>query len=124
VGAPFNAQVQSEYSHSITEGFDGFIRGLAVIHGVSQNDPINPYDDIGAYTTVNLYGGVRDPDGRWALTVFAKNLFDTQRVLTRGATPISTSLQILATGISVESPYRAITVTPEREVGVNLRYNF
>jgi iron complex outermembrane receptor protein len=121
INAPFSAQVQSEYSHPIFSGrFDGFGRGLLQINGDSQNDPLNPIDNISAYTNVNLYAGVRDPDGMWELTFYGKNVFDTQRVLSRGVNPLTTSIQILATGVAEPTGYRSITVTPQPEFGINL----
>jgi iron complex outermembrane receptor protein len=120
LNAPFSAQVQSEYSHKVSERFDGFVRGLLQINGDSQNDPLNPIDDISAYTTVNLYAGLRDPDGMWEVTLYGKNIFDTQRVLSRSLNPAATGVQILATGITEQTTYRGISVTAQPEFGINL----
>jgi len=129
---PFTASLQSEYTHSVTDSVRAFIRGLATINGASLNDPTNPVDDVKAYTLFNLYLGVRGENGNWELTGYAKNLFNTQRVLTRDANPLATSYTSLAftatgvvsTGLAGITPYRLITMTPEREFGLNLRVSF
>jgi iron complex outermembrane receptor protein len=121
VNSPFSATLQSEYDHPIMDRFGGFIRGLLKINGYSQNDPLNPFDNIPAYALFDLFAGVRDPDGMWELTGYAKNLFSAQRVLSRDLNPAATAVQVLANGISEPTTYRPITVTAEREFGVNLR---
>ena len=132
--SPFSASLQSEYSHQISDKLSGFIRALVSYNGNSQNDPTNPIDDIKSYARVNLFLGLRDPRGMWELTGYAKNLFDTQRVLTRDANPLATSYTVLnfnglgqiigATGGAGITSYRAITMTQPREFGVNLRVSF
>jgi iron complex outermembrane receptor protein len=129
--APFSGSFQTEYSHELTDRFTGFIRGLVTYYGHSQNDPTNPIDDIKAYGLVNLFLGLRDPNGMWELTGYAKNIFDTQRVLTRDANPSATSYQVLqpptfrsAVGGAGITSYRTITMTAPREFGLNLRVSF
>src|SRR5690606_37029101 len=76
-------------------------------------------DDVESYALLNLYTGLRDPDGRWELSLFAKNVFDKELVLTSGAAPLSTGLRIGATSASFTAPYHSVTVLPERELGVS-----
>lgn len=133
--APFSASIQSEYTHQFSGNIGAFIRGLLTINGNSKNDPTNPIDDIPGYALFNLYLGVRGNDGMWELTGYAKNLFNTQRVLTRDANPLSTSYTALllnpithavtgAVGGAGTTTYRQITMTPPREFGVTLRLAF
>jgi iron complex outermembrane receptor protein len=132
--APFQASLQSEYSHELTDKLSAFIRGLATYNSRSKNDPTNPIDDIKAYGLVNLFLGVRGPEGSWELTGYAKNVFNTQRVLTRDELPLSTPYTVLnfnaqgqiigATGGAGITSYRAITMTAPREFGLNLRVSF
>jgi iron complex outermembrane receptor protein len=121
---PFSTTIQSEYNRPIGN-FDGFVRGLVNYNGNSQGDPTNPFDDVDAYALVNLYLGVRAPDKAWEVTLYAKNLFDTTKVLTR-TDPLSTSYQQLSTSFvasaaTYTSTYTGVTTTPPREFGVNLR---
>ena len=122
--APFSTTLQSEYSQPIGN-LDGFVRGLVSYNGKSQGDPNNAFDDVSAYALVNLYAGVRAPDRGWEITLYAKNLFDTNKVLTR-TDPLSTSYQQLspsfvASAATYTSSYTGVTTTPPREFGVNVR---
>ncbi len=131
---PFSTTIQSEYSQPIRDNFEGFARGLIYYNGKSQGDPTNTFDDVNAYALVNLYAGVRAPDRAWEVTLYAKNLFDTTKVLTR-TNPLSTSYQQLPgaiiggvptitgrpTAVTDTSTYTWITSTPPREFGVTLR---
>lgn len=129
-GAPFSANLQAEYNRPVTNAWDGFIRALATIKGASQNDPSNAIDDVSGHALVNLYLGLRDHDGGWELTAFAKNLFNTRRVLSRDANPLAAAAQFLAPnfanlgGFPQNTSYRAVTTTPQREFGLNLRIAF
>ncbi|OAN59346.1 MULTISPECIES: TonB-dependent receptor [unclassified Sphingobium] len=129
---PFTATLQGEYHTALSGKVDGFVRGLVNYNGKSQGDPANNFDDVGAYALANLYAGIRDPDGGWEISLFAKNLFDTTKVLTR-TTPLFTAYQQItgftATGATTTaatftSTYTGATVTPPREFGVNLRFFF
>ena len=137
--APFTATLQSEYSMAVSDHVDGYLRGLVSYNGKSQTDPTSIYDDVGAYALANLYAGVRDPDGAWEVSLFAKNLFDTTKTLSR-TNPLSTSYQVLnwggafdgngrpvftgASPVTTTSPYTGVTTTPPREFGVNVRFSF
>ena len=125
---PFSATLHAEYNTALSGKVDGYLRGLVSIYGDSQNDPANRFDDVPAYALANLYAGIRDPDGAWDVGLFVKNLFDTQRVLSRNATAYSTAYYSPATAgsnaINGESAYRLITTNPPREFGLNVRYSF
>lgn len=127
---PFSASLQSEYHAPISTRTDAFLRGQAAIYGNSQNDPSNPLDNVAAYALVNLFAGVRGSDGSWELTAYAKNLFNTERVLSRDANALVTAAQFLAPnfanlgGFPQTTAYRGITMTPPREFGLNMRFAF
>jgi iron complex outermembrane receptor protein len=131
---PFSATVQSEYSMPIGDNFEGYVRGMMYYNGKSQGDPTNAFDDVKAYGLVNLFAGVRAQDKGWDITVYAKNLFNTVKVLTR-TDPLSTSYQQLPgaiidgvptitgrpSAVTYTSTYTGITTTPPQEFGVTLR---
>lgn len=125
----WTATLRSEYTFPLF-GTDAFARGLLTVFGDSKNDPTNELDDVDRYPMLDVFAGVRDPEGVWEATLFVKNAADTERVLTRDATPESVSfvrfnpVTMSAEGDSGVSTYRGITVTDPREVGVSLRYNF
>lgn len=75
---------------------------------------------------MNLYAGVRADDGSWEVLGYAKNLFNTQRVLTRESTPYSVAYSVTSpsgSGLAV-SNYRGITTTEPREFGITARFAF
>ena len=115
--APFSANFQGEYRLPITDTNSAFVRGLLRVYGDSENDPQNPYDDIPAYALFNLYAGVRADDGRWEVTAYAKNLFNTFRVISRFA-----SAEVV--NGSTASNYRLVTATDPREFGLTARFAF
>lgn len=118
--------LQSEYNFPIAD-FEAYVRGMVTLYGDSENDPANNLDDVDAYEIVNLYVGMREPEGRWEVMLYGKNLLDTERVLSREATPYLASYRDAAAGyaeVQRTSDYRGISVTSPREFGVNFRYNF
>ncbi len=127
---PLSATLQTEYGAPVTDGTDAYIRGLASYFGKSQSDPSNIYDNVKQYVMVNLFVGIRDPKGNWEISLFAKNLFDTVRVLSR-TDPLSSTYQVLqpptfrsAAAVTTTSTYTGITTTPPREFGLNARFSF
>lgn len=116
----WSATAQGEYNHPFSESAQGFVRGLLSYFGKTRGDDVNGVDSVSAYTLLNLYAGVRDPDGAWEISLFGKNLMDTDRVLTRTA-PVATSN---IAGVSYFSGYRRITTTSPREFGVTARFAF
>ena len=122
--------LSSEYGFTVA-GMDAYVRGLWTIYGSSKNDPTNNLDDVDSYNILNLYTGLRDAEGKWEAMLYAKNVADVEEVLTRGATPEGVGVQVLqpptftsASGETRSSGYRSISMTPEREIGLNFRYNF
>lgn len=143
VAAPFGAVVRSEFSQPVGDVGDAYLRGLFSYYGKSLNDPGNAFDDIKAYGLLNLFLGLRDPDGSWDVNVFAKNIFDTGRALiTTSNAQTSSYQQLFCTpqnpqiapfcptgaitfGQNATSTYRGIqSYTPPREFGINLRVAF
>lgn len=129
VAAPFSATVQSEFSQPVGGFGDAYVRGLFTYNGDSQNDPANAFDDIKAYGILNLYAGLRSPDGGWDVGVYAKNITDVGRVLIAPASPQTVSYQVVgATGVVGQTgitTYRAIQLyTPPREFGLTATFRF
>ena len=87
-------------------------------------------DDLGGYGLLNMFVGVRDPDGKWELNLFARNLFNTIRA-TRFTAPQSTSFQELqpptfrtTAGRTFTSTYSQVVTNSPQEFGINLRFAF
>jgi iron complex outermembrane receptor protein len=89
---------------------------------------------VDSYALLNLFAGVRDSKGRWEVSLFARNVFDETVVLNTSGAPLSTGLTTLnfgpggavtgSTASSFSSGYHSVSVVPEREVGVTLRFGF
>jgi len=125
--SPFSATVTAAYTMPVSDKIDVFTRGLFNYYGSSLADPTTSFDNLGSYGLLNLYAGLRDPDGGWELNLFAKNVFNTIRT-TQFDPPASTSYQELApptfqttVGKSATSPYSIIGTNAPREFGVSLR---
>lgn len=119
----WTANLSAEYSMMIGP-FDSYVRGLWTFYGKSDNDPINPLDDVAAYDILNLYFGVRDPGRGWDAKLFVNNVLDTEEVLEREQFPGSLSYISDGTPVTLNSDYRKIQITKQREIGINVRYNF
>ena len=124
--SPFSATIQSEYNHSLTGNINGYIRGLYTFRGASLNDPNNAIDNITQYGTLNLYLGLRDEHAGWEVSLYAKNLTDSFRVLSRTATVLSTRSTPVGGASTLYSftNYYGISVTEPREFGINMRVAF
>ena len=118
--APFSGNFQAEYTRPVMDGMNGFVRTLVTFYGNSTNDAANLLDDYKSYAISNLYAGVRSDNGAWEITAYAKNLFNTLRVLDRSA--IAASVRNV-NGIPA-SNYRQISTNDPREFGLSFRYAF
>jgi iron complex outermembrane receptor protein len=116
----WNASLQTEYARPVAGEMDGFLRGLFTYY--PENRRAEPSFVVGGYSLVNLYAGLRSHDGGWEVALFARNAFGTDRLLDRG-TQLETvgALSPFFTAQSAGS-YVTATMTPRREVGVNVNY--
>jgi iron complex outermembrane receptor protein len=108
----WNATLQSEYAFPLGST-EFYIRGL--LNYQPENDNFTTGFERDSYTMLNLYAGVRSSDGRWDATLWTKNALDEDTVL-----------QLDSEGVlgGFSSGYRGVSVLPEREVGLSLRYSF
>lgn len=121
IAPKWQGSVNGEFSQPFSDNLDGFLRGLVTWKGSSVGDLANQFDQTKSYALVNLYAGLRDPDGAWDVTLFAKNLTDTRRVTARTGVAQSTVLG----GRAVDSTqYVGINVTEPRQFGVSARIAF
>lgn len=116
----WSLNMQSEYRLPLSDRADGFIRGLLTYY------PDNPRDNetvtIDDYGLLNIFTGIRDVDGGWEVSVFAKNITNTSQLISRD------SLQTQSDGGIVNffgtSGYYTARYTPRRQFGMNVRYSF
>lgn len=126
----WTSTLQSQYNFQLG-ALDAYLRGMVTLYGDSQNDPGNPLDDVDSYNIFNLYAGVKDPEGKWEVMFYGKNLANTERVLNRDSSPesvdftnISFNPGLVRESVNGVTPWRSVSITPPREFGVNVRYNF
>ena len=122
----WSGTLQSEYRLPITSELNSFVRGQMSINGNSKNDPSNAVDDYKSYQLLNLFLGLRDTDGAWEITVYGKNVTNTERVLSRSATTLTTRLNAgnVATNYYGGDATSGLVMTAPREFGLQLRYAF
>lgn len=130
----WSGSVQAEYNLPINDGAETYLRGLLSWRGKSGNDPENRFDNVGAYGLLNLYAGIRAPDGAWEVSLYGKNIANVARITSRESSPLNTStIDVLlgaptfrtpvgTSSTSLTSRYTNVTMTPAREFGVNLRF--
>jgi iron complex outermembrane receptor protein len=127
----WNLTAQSEYDLPISDKVDGYLRGLFTYYPNNPNDPENQYDTVKAYGLLNVYLGIRAPNGAWEVSLFSKNITNTGRTLSRNDLVQQTGVQVLlpptfrtTAGTTINSGYVATTYTAPREFGLNLRFAF
>ncbi|MAT95257.1 MAG: hypothetical protein CME59_22020 [Halioglobus sp.] len=105
--------LRSEYSIPLSFG-DAYVRGLYNYYG--EQDNLDGRYEADAYGVLDLYIGLRDSASDWEVSLWAKNLLDTDTRLERGEP--QTAFGAFQTG------YYEAGYVPEREVGLTVRYLF
>lgn len=119
----FNLSMNSEYSFPLG-AVEPFVRGVLTYRpGFSSERANYDYD---SFTLLNVFLGVRDPDNRWEVALFAKNLLDQEKIsnISIGTGTFSTVNFDQTAGAPFDSGYRQINLTLPREIGLSTRYNF
>jgi iron complex outermembrane receptor protein len=123
VAPNFNTSAQSEYDLPLpgASGIDSFIRGLYTFYG--RNPHASQFYVAPSYGILNLYAGLRSPDGAWEGAIFAKNALDAEKVLTLSTGTPAIDAQGLSTMFG-SSGYYNTSITPRREYGLTVTYSF
>lgn len=104
------------------ESIELFVRGLYKYTDSRANDLITN-GESDAYSTTNLFLGVRDKSLVWELSLWAKNLFDEEAQQGILDEQLVTGRQGAAP-VPLPSGYTEVRIIPERTVGVTVKYNF
>jgi iron complex outermembrane recepter protein len=72
------------------------------------------------YALLNLFTGIKSEKGRWEVTLYGKNVFNTFRVTDRSGVAASAPTNLG----TILSNYRTISTTSPREFGVTARVGF
>lgn len=77
-GAPrWKVNLAAEYSHDLGDNLQGFISAdLVYTSSVDFAEYSDPLQTVPGHAIVGARLGVRSPDKRWSIAVFARNLFD------------------------------------------------
>jgi iron complex outermembrane receptor protein len=119
----FSLSGNSEFRFGMIGNIQPFIRGL-ISYRPGFYSAMSNYD-YQSITNINLYAGIRGPDGRWDLTFFVKNALNLHRItninqdnysFAAGGTP--------AAPVTYDSGYRGINTTLPLEAGVTLSSHF
>ncbi len=126
----FNATLQSEYDFPVVrlQDVNAFVRGLFVYYG--SNPHASEFYTTPGYGLFNLYMGLRSGSGAWEGAIFAKNLFDTQRLLDLGF-PTATlpgggggANNTFGSSGYYQVGNNQVGMTPLQEFGLTLTYSF
>ncbi|MCW1401027.1 TonB-dependent receptor [Novosphingobium sp. MW5] len=127
----WSGTVQAEYTAKLGDGFDAYLRGLFSWKGSTRGDEFNAFDNVGSYGLLNLYAGLRAPDGKWEVGGYVKNVGNVTRLVSGDGSPLDSSTTLLRVAPGNPLPfgsqtyssyYRGVSVTPPREFGVSLRF--
>ena len=104
----WSISASSEYTVPMGE-IDGFVRGLYKFTDNRADDGAGT--NIGGYGLFDLFVGVRDTDGAWEASLWAKNLFNKDAFTAIGEPEVGTG-------------YTEVSVTQERIIGITGKYKF
>jgi hypothetical protein len=121
----FNANARSEYDFPVAKlhEVDAFVRGLYVFYG--RNPHASEFYTTPSYGLFNLYMGLHSSSGAWEGALFAKNLFDTQRLLAIGYPTAQTAGLNQTFGPSgyYQVGVNQAGLTPLQEFGLTVTYS-
>lgn len=121
----WSANARTEYRLPVGISNEAFVRGLLSWFGKNDpNDPVNPFDQVKSYALLNLYAGLRDDSGQWEISLYAKNLTNTFRVLSRESGRFTPQFGVVGAAPVIPEYRRVLGVTQPREFGVSIRYAF
>ena len=120
VGTPeWKVTFSGEYQHDIAGRFTGFVQGDVVYNSkIYSSAAFDPLTDIDGDAIVGGRIGLRTLDGRYGVSIYARNLFDTFRPTVRFPTPAA------AQQLDPKSYSQMMGPESSRVVGVSLDARF
>jgi iron complex outermembrane receptor protein len=117
IAPKWNLNVNSEYSQPIGNDLSGFLRGNFAYQPKNPNSSLNYAAP--AYGLLDLFLGIRADDRSWEVSVFGKNITNTQKILTKGSTTFNGGVNL--TSFFGPTGYQTFSTTDPREFGINVR---
>ena len=118
----WGATLQSEYDLTVAQDTQAYLRGL-FNYKPANNDAATDFSSK-AYALLNLYAGVRSVKGDWDVSLFAKNITNTQVQLTQSPPIVIPGGAGAYFGNPASTGYSQATQTPEREFGFSIRHSW
>lgn len=116
----WSGNLQSEVHVPVSDAGDGYVRGL--LNYYPGNSRASVGYKVPGYALLNLYAGIRSPDGGWDIGIFARNVTNTGVTLSRDPSLIATTSNI--DSFFGGTGYRYVTYTAPRQIGLNVRFAF
>ena len=117
----WNFTVQSEYTQPLAGNMEGFIRGLFSYQG--KRTEVSGANTYAAEPILNLYVGAREIVPGLELTLFARNIFDTQKLTFKGS-DIVANVPGSSTNPLINTGYHEVRYGAPREIGITARFRF
>jgi iron complex outermembrane receptor protein len=120
----WNATLQTQYTQPFNDQLAGFLRLTGIYY--PKNTRAEPGLVVDSYSLFNIYGGIQSRGGAWEVSLFAKNVFNTDRVLDIGQTQLNLNGPLASFFPQLIQPtnYYNTAVTPPRQVGITVHYSF
>lgn len=116
----WNLRAQTEYRMPLSDSTEAFARGLLAYQ--PRNTNASQSYAVPGYALVDLFVGVRSPDGQWEVTAYGKNIANTRTMISRGTSQIVGPLD--AQALFGSTGYTTYSLAPRREFGLSLRKSF
>jgi iron complex outermembrane receptor protein len=121
-GPNFTLTPTTEYDMPLPgTNINAFIRGLYTFYG--RNPHASQYYVTPSYGILNVYAGLRSPDGAWEGSLFVKNILNTEKILSTSTGNPAINASTLNTLFGSSGYYNVFT-TPRQEAGVTFTYSF
>lgn len=126
----WNLTANSEYRWNMGS-LQPFVRGLLTYRPSFYSEATNTQFE--SLANLNLFVGARDRQSGWTVTLFVKNLLNTNRIVPQapkadgqsGIVQLNTApLGGAFQPVPYISGYRQVEINPTREVGVTVQYDF
>jgi iron complex outermembrane receptor protein len=117
----FSSSLTTDYYVPITSRIEAFVRGLYSYYG--RNSNVDTVYVAPAYGILNLYAGLRSPDGAWQGSIFAKNALNAKPQLSSGIGNPAIDVGGVS-GMFGSSGYFGTSIAPRQELGVTFTYSF
>lgn len=116
----WSLRAQTEYRMPVSDSAEVFARGLLAYQ--PRNTNVGQNYAIPGYALLDLFVGLRSPNGQWEVTAYGKNITNNRTIVARGSGQILGPLN--SRDLFGDTGYTTYSLTPRREFGLSLRKSF